>query len=92
MEQTLASFVPRNSNITLVSDLINHDTKKWNDSLLLSTFDRSLVSEIMNIRLYTQSDEKLKKDKLRWLLARNGEFSVKSLYAKLLNPSNTIPD
>lgn len=66
--------------------------KKWNDSLLLSTFDRSLVSEIMNIRLYTQSDEKLKKDKLRWLLARNGEFSVKSLYAKLLNPSNTIPD
>lgn len=44
----------------------------------------------MNIRLYSSADGKLKKDKLRWLLTRNGEFSVKSLYAKLLNPMGSI--
>lgn len=35
-EQPLVNCTIFNSNITLVSDLINQDTKKWNETLLLS--------------------------------------------------------
>lgn len=77
-----------NSNITLVSQLIDCDTKKWNTNMLHSMFDTSLVNEILNIRLYLTDMGTLKKDKLRWVLTNNGEFTVKSLYAKLHNQTD----
>lgn len=90
--QTLAeSFPTRNTSITLVSELIDSNTHKWNIDLLTSLFDNSTVQEITNIRLYTTNEGGLKRDKLRWTLTKNGEYSVKSLYAKLSNPSNSIP-
>lgn len=45
------------------------------------------MQEILNIYLFITRAGNLRKDKLKWTLTRNGEFSVKSLYAKLLNPS-----
>lgn len=73
-----------------MSELINPDTKKWNIQLLHSLFDNSIVQEILNINLFTTSSGQLRKDKLRWTLTRNGKFSVKSLYAKLINPSLVV--
>lgn len=90
-ETLVESFPSRNTIITLVSELINSNTNKWNTGLLRSLFDNSTVQEITNIRLYTTPEGSLKRDKLRWTLTKNGEFCVKSLYAKLSDPSSSTP-
>ncbi|XP_026384999.1 uncharacterized protein LOC113280607 [Papaver somniferum] len=79
LESNLSSFrTTCNSHLTLVNDLIDPLTKKWNSTLIFNMFPDNIARKITNTRI---SIDKL--DTLRWLLTKSGVFSVKSMYNKL---------
>jgi ribosomal protein L37AE/L43A len=61
---------------SLVSALIDWDTKKWNRSLIEQYFLEEEREIILNIPL----SPLLPKDKLIWRCTKNGDFSVRSAY------------
>ncbi|XP_026437831.1 uncharacterized protein LOC113336033 [Papaver somniferum] len=79
LENNLSSFkTTTNSHLTLVKDLLDPVTKKWNFSLLIEMFPMSIANKINNVRI-----AKGKSDTLRWLLTKSGVFTVKSMYNEL---------
>lgn len=62
---------------------INSSYTGWNLDLLYMFFDAVIVSEIKKIPVHQSS----RSDRLLWLPAKNGDFSVKSAY-KLLTTTN----
>ncbi|XP_026436560.1 uncharacterized protein LOC113334543 [Papaver somniferum] len=88
MEDNLLTYCGSKLNsLTLVSELINLETQKLNEQMVRNNFSRDLAETILNIRIFTDIQNNLKLDKLRWLLTNDGKFSVKSMYKKLKNPS-----
>lgn len=76
---------------TVVSQLINSDSGTWKTDVVNSIFEDETARKILGIRVPINS-----KDRLVWTLTRNGTFTVRSAYHKLVQlktgnqqPSNT---
>lgn len=79
MENNLSSYrTVTNSNLTLVNDLLDPLTLKWNSTFIFGNFPDHIARKICNIEL-----AKDKSDTFRWLLTSSGKFSIKSMYNKL---------
>ncbi|XP_026378874.1 uncharacterized protein LOC113273354 [Papaver somniferum] len=79
LERNLSSYkIDTNSNLTLVKDLLDPLTLKWNHTIIVGIFPDNIVRKICNIGIVIG-----KPDKLRWLITNSGIFSVKSMYNKL---------
>lgn len=88
MEQNLLSYCGNQlKSLTLVSELLDSNTKKWNEKEVRNNFPTDIAEKILSIRIFTDRKGKMKQDTLRWLLTQNGIFTVKSMYQKLKNPS-----
>ncbi|XP_026398543.1 uncharacterized protein LOC113294367 [Papaver somniferum] len=73
------------NSLTLVTELIDSTTQKWNSEKVRNNFPQSFSDAILKIKLFPDSNGNMKTDTLRWLLTKNGKVTVKSLYAKLQN-------
>ncbi|XP_026411063.1 uncharacterized protein LOC113306330 [Papaver somniferum] len=79
LENNLSSYkTASNSHLTLVKDMFEPITMKWNYTLLIEMFPVAIANKINNVRI-----AKGKSDTLRWLLTKSGRFTVKSMYNKL---------
>lgn len=88
MEQNLTSYCGNKHNLlTLVSELLDSNTKKWNVTKVKSNFTSEIADKILGIRIFKKLNGTLKQDRLRWLLTNDGNFTIKSMYKKLKNPS-----
>ncbi|KAM2729014.1 hypothetical protein EV1_000452 [Malus domestica] len=65
---------------TMVSDLIDSDTKSWRTDSIANGFHRDDVSTILSIPLSHAGSD----DRLVWHYATNGSYSVKSGYSMAL--------
>ncbi|XP_026417229.1 uncharacterized protein LOC113312708 [Papaver somniferum] len=72
-------------NYTHVHQLFTADSLEWSISLPSDLFDSDIVNLILHIPIHMNH-----KDKLVWLLEKNGKFSVKSCYRKMYEELNLI--
>ncbi|XP_026378168.1 uncharacterized protein LOC113272568 [Papaver somniferum] len=70
---------PSHLQYVFVSELIFTDTNSWNTSLLNMLFIPEIVEKIQNMQLSVHEE-----DCMKWLPARDGNFSVKTAYNKLM--------
>lgn len=76
-----------NSNLILVSDLINSNTRKWREELIVNIFAPVHTEHILHIPLV----EVAHPDELAWCGESSKVFSVRSSYKLLLkNVANLI--
>ncbi|XP_026416490.1 uncharacterized protein LOC113311920 [Papaver somniferum] len=78
---------PDHINFTLVSELINNENNTWDLDLLQSLFVLEDVKKISSLRINTN-----KKDELKWVHTRSGNFTIKSTYNVYMNISRSVED
>ncbi|XP_026419793.1 uncharacterized protein LOC113315751 [Papaver somniferum] len=83
MNQPPTSSSPEHTSFTFVNELIEQNTNEWNTALLSKLFDVVTVSCITMIFLDVTQE-----DKLIWMPAKDGNFSVKSTYNMLSHGQN----
>ncbi|XP_026377517.1 uncharacterized protein LOC113271808 [Papaver somniferum] len=66
-------------NYKYVSELIDQDTRSWKQQLVQQLFNQEDATIILKIRI-----PMIKEDRLIWTLTRDGHFTVKSAYKKLV--------
>lgn len=66
-------------NYDKVSDLIDPHNKRWKTDLIRRLFSQADAERVLHTRIVEMNS-----DKLVWTLTRNGKFSVKSAYNKLV--------
>lgn len=78
------------NNDMLVSDLIDHNTRKWKDNLIQVTFSMEDANKILRIPLVAKDHD----DILVWRGKASGYFRVRSAYRILLesNINNNTND
>lgn len=68
-----------------INDLLDQTSTGWNLDLLQLTFDAATLSAILDIQVHPTT----RFDKLLWLRAKNGDFSVKSAYRLISNTTDS---
>lgn len=70
-----------------VSDLIDADTKVWKATIVHQLFSADDAVKILSMRIPAYST-----DRLIWTLTRNGQFTVKSAYKKMVDIKTNAAD
>ncbi|XP_026428905.1 uncharacterized protein LOC113324834 [Papaver somniferum] len=78
MSDKVEPIDPSHLQYVFVSELIITETNSWNLSLLNTLFLPEVVNKIKAMQLSTSEE-----DVLRWIISRDGNFTVKSTYNKL---------